>query len=45
MLNEEWVKVKGKEYTCVNSEYESFRNRIIGTSGNMCDYKSIEWKD
>ena len=32
-MNEEWAMVKGKEYTGVDHEYESFWNAVISTPG------------
>ena len=44
-MDEEWAKVKGKEYIGVDREYESFRNAVIGTSGSVCGYKSVGRKN
>ena len=44
-MDEEWAKVKGKEYTGVDHEYESFWNAVIGTSGSVCCYKSVGRKN
>ena len=30
-IDEWWTKVKGKEYTCVGIECESFSNWVFGT--------------
>ena len=40
-MDEEWAKVKGKEYTDVDHEYESFWSAVISTSGSVCGYKSV----
>ena len=43
-MDEEWAKVKGKEYTSVDHQCESFWNAVINTSGSVRWYKSV-WNE